>query len=481
MRNRISTAVGALALTLAAASVCAQTSGTIPKYATSNTFTNSVVVENSGQIGVGGTPTQKLDVFGSIRGNTNLYLTGATWGNGLLVDDGAGATLFTLTRQSGGVNGNTARFLSLGDVSFASGTGATEIVRFTGGGYAQFTRSGKLMYVNPNYSGQNQWGYLGMKDGDGMGLSLSSSDQHPEYLFVKANGKIGIGTTAPSDGFALHLLRADNPNAPESFAVQSSNGGTNSYADGQYLADKAAFSVRAYGSAFNTFSHVPGLSLANMSEIWADQIVAESNAGLLIGTGSRSTAPLPPIIFATQSTERMRISGDGNVTIKAPTSGYSLDVTGTVHASGDITSSGSIYANYQDLAEWVAASEPLAPGTVVILNPDQRDEVTASTNAYDTSVAGVVSERPGIVLGKAAANKAQIATTGRVKVKVDATREPIKIGDLLVTSNGSGTAMKSIPVNVAGVSMHRPGTIIGKALEPLNSGTGEILVLLSLQ
>jgi hypothetical protein len=29
--------------------------------------------------------------------------------------------------------------------------------------------------------------------------------------------------------------------------------------------------------------------------------------------------------------------------------------------------------------------------------------------------------------------------------------------------------------------MHRPGTLLGKALEPLNSGTGEIMVLLSLQ
>jgi hypothetical protein len=31
------------------------------------------------------------------------------------------------------------------------------------------------------------------------------------------------------------------------------------------------------------------------------------------------------------------------------------------------------------------------------------------------------------------------------------------------------------------VAIHRPGTIIGKALEPLEGGVGEILVLLSLQ
>lgn len=37
------------------------------------------------------------------------------------------------------------------------------------------------------------------------------------------------------------------------------------------------------------------------------------------------------------------------------------------------------------------------------------------------------------------------------------------------------------PVEFAGRKMHMPGTIIGKALEPLESGKGEILVLLSLQ
>ncbi len=41
--------------------------------------------------------------------------------------------------------------------------------------------------------------------------------------------------------------------------------------------------------------------------------------------------------------------------------------------------------------------------------------------------------------------------------------------------------MFSEPVDLGGIRMHRPGTIIGKALEPLAGGEGEILVLLSLQ
>lgn len=149
--------------------------------------------------------------------------------------------------------------------------------------------------------------------------------------------------------------------------------------------------------------------------------------------------------------------------------------------NGDIQISGNINAKYQDFAEWVPASSDLAPGTVVVLDPSLGNGVTASTTPYDTRVAGVVSAKPGIILGEGGASKEQIATSGRVRVKVDATQRPIAVGDLLVTSDRPGFAMRSIPVDIAGVAIHRPGTIVGKALEALAGGEGEILVLLSLQ
>jgi YD repeat-containing protein len=80
-----------------------------------------------------------------------------------------------------------------------------------------------------------------------------------------------------------------------------------------------------------------------------------------------------------------------------------------------------------------------------------------------------------------ASGKVQVATTGRVKVRVDASRSPIRIGDLLVTSDKEGMAMRSDAIDAGGVKIHRPGTLIGKALESLEHGEGEILVLLSLQ
>jgi len=153
----------------------------------------------------------------------------------------------------------------------------------------------------------------------------------------------------------------------------------------------------------------------------------------------------------------------------------------TVSGNGDVTIAGNIAAKYQDVAEWVESSQELPPGTVVVLDPTKSNQVIASTQAYDSSVAGVISLRPGLTLGEGGEGHVLVATTGRVKVKVDATNGPIRIGDLLVTSDKAGFAKKSEPVDVGGVRIHRPGTLIGKALEPLDQGTGEILVLLSLQ
>lgn len=165
----------------------------------------------------------------------------------------------------------------------------------------------------------------------------------------------------------------------------------------------------------------------------------------------------------------------------SPPAGVKLEVTGAAHFSGDVTVDGNIAAKFQDVAEWVPSNDNYAAGTVVVLDPSHNNRVTASNRAYDTTVAGVVSHAPGVLLGVASKDKSVVATTGRVPVRVDATRAPIHIGDLLVTSDVPGTAMKSIPVDINGIAMHRPGTLIGKALEPLESGQGEILVLLSLQ
>jgi hypothetical protein len=170
----------------------------------------------------------------------------------------------------------------------------------------------------------------------------------------------------------------------------------------------------------------------------------------------------------------------GNVGIGTSSPQAKLDVAGDIHASGAITGA-NVHAQYQDVAEWVPSRGTLRPGTVVVVDPDGENRVTSSSEPYQTSVAGVVSLQPGILLGEPGAEKSQVATTGRVKVRADATGGAIHAGDLLVTSAKPGVAMRSEPIELNGRRFHQPGTIVGKALQPLPSGEGEILVLLSLQ
>lgn len=172
------------------------------------------------------------------------------------------------------------------------------------------------------------------------------------------------------------------------------------------------------------------------------------------GTNTYLNAPTGSggIYFRSGNTDKMFLNGvDGNVGIGTVTPSTKL------HVVGDVTVTGNIAATYQDIAEWVEASHNVAAGTVMVLDSSASNRVMASERAYDTRVAGVVSSKPGLMPGESGDNKILVATTGRVKVRVDAPAGPIEVGDLLVTSDVPGVAMKSQPIDVGGVKIHRPG------------------------
>jgi hypothetical protein len=180
-------------------------------------------------------------------------------------------------------------------------------------------------------------------------------------------------------------------------------------------------------------------------------------------------------------TEQMRITSDGRVGIGISAPVSKLHVVGDTTITGNITVNGNIAAKYQDVAEWVDSAEPVEAGTIVIIDAQATNRVAPSTRSYDSRVAGAVSPQPGLVLGEPGEGKALIAQSGRVRVKADARFGAIRPGDLLVTSPTKGHVMRSQPVKVGGQFVHRPGTLVGKALEALPKGQGDILVLLTLQ
>lgn len=257
-------------------------------------------------------------------------------------------------------------------------------------------------------------------------------------------GLVGIGTGSPSSAAKLHVYSGQTADAIVGMGTDPSAG--------------PAFNIGYSGGSYG-----------------------RGSAFLNVRPDSLATAPNPSLRFLTANVHRVIITNVGRVGIATVTPQYLLDVNGHARVVGELIVDGNIAAKYQDLAEWVSSETTLTPGSVVIIHPEKVDEVRRSDRAYDTRVAGVVSPTPGIVLGEPGPGKYRIATVGRVRIKVDASIGAIQVGDLLVTSDVAGMAMKSRPVAISGVEFHRPGTIIGKALEPHASGTGEILALLSLQ
>lgn len=155
--------------------------------------------------------------------------------------------------------------------------------------------------------------------------------------------------------------------------------------------------------------------------------------------------------------------------------------TAKLHVAGDVKVDGNIAAKYQDVAEWVDSTEPLEPGTLVVIDTLANNRVAPAGQPYDRRVIGAVSAHPGVLLGESGAGRVLVAQSGRVHIKVDARYGAVHVGDLLVSSPTRGHAMRSEPIEVSGITFYRPGTVIGKALEPLEEGAGEILVLLTLQ
>jgi len=149
-----------------------------------------------------------------------------------------------------------------------------------------------------------------------------------------------------------------------------------------------------------------------------------------------------------------------------------------VNNLGSVYADGSFNGGGADVAERLTPSEPLQPGDVVELDPTQADHFRLARTPNSTLVAGVISTNPGVVMNNTdlPGNDQQpvLALSGKVPVKVSAENGSIKIGDLLVSSATPGFAMKAGP-NPAF------GTVIGKAVQPLENGQGTILMLVMLR
>lgn len=190
----------------------------------------------------------------------------------------------------------------------------------------------------------------------------------------------------------------------------------------------------------------------------------------------------------------------------------STQIQARLDNTGDFTVEGSVSGGGADFAERIAVEDPevvYEEGDVLVISDAQDRAVALSETPNSTRVIGVYSANPGFVGGagtpgeqvkreraalqavgidpdgeraltsaqlmavETQEGKIDVAIVGIVPVKVTDENGPIQRGDLLTTSSTPGHAMKAIDPQL--------GTVLGKAMGVLESGTGVIEVLISLQ
>jgi hypothetical protein len=308
---------------------------------------------------------------------------------------------------------------------------------------------------------------------------------------IQSGGNIGINTNFLTARLSVVEGRNTLLNGFQPYAVYGNVTSGINFAAG-VRGDATATTGSAsgvIGVAYAPGSGVTGLVLAAEGGTGVSG-TTQSTSGFAVGVGGEATGTTGNGVGVFGQT----FSGDGiaglfinrrrgNILVGSvgqnpDTTVFRVDGTGRVFADGGFRPFGA------DFAEEMVVSGDRSryePGDLLVIDPLGEHRLTLSETPYSTLVAGVYSTRPGVVASQHRAddpglrNEVPLAVVGIVPCKVTADNGPIAAGDLLVTSSTLGRAMK-------GTDRTRMlGAVVGKALEPLRSGTGVIQMLVTLQ
>jgi hypothetical protein len=299
---------------------------------------------------------------------------------------------------------------------------------------------------------------------------------HAQNTFP-SSGNVGIGTTTPASNL-------DVIGVGRFTSTLTSNGFGGGSASGFLVSSAGA----AYGwmlpgeptdqKLWDAFASGTGLQFRAVNDA-----NSAANVWMQINRGSGFT--IGSVTFP-----------NGNIGIGTTNPTYRLDVAGAVHASGAITASGGVTfpdgstqtsaynpalcgGDYAESVDVTGERTKYEPGDVLVIDPGAPGKFLKAGQAYSALVAGIYSTKPGFTGRRQTSPKSPdevpMAMIGIVPTKVSAENGSIKPGDLLVASSTLGHAMKGTDRS------QLTGAVIGKALGSLDSGTGVIEVLVTLQ
>jgi len=397
---------------------------------------NSVIFQSGGNVGIGTTsPGSALDVVGN--GSTAINgITFSTSGfaNGVISEtlspDGNG--VFAQNRASNG--GNGIRGVAAGTSGFANGT-VGESSSPDGNGV-----------IGQNRASNGGNGIRGVADG----TSGFANGTVGESSSPNGNGVFGLNR-ASSGGFGVNGTTL----SPAGNGVIGNNPTTTGGGGGGVIGLTSSADFGFSYAVRGTATASSGSALA----IFGETFSPNGAAGYFLNRGGGN------IIV-------------GHTGINDTLSVFRVDSTGRVFADGGFQPNG---ADFAESLPVTGSRNKYAPGDLLVIDQAGKRRLALAQDAYSTLVAGIYSTKPGM-LGtthkideKAHADEVPLAVVGIVPCKVTTENGPIIAGDLLVASSTPGYAMK-------GTDRGRMlGAVVGKALEPLQKGTGVIQVLVTLQ
>lgn len=185
-----------------------------------------------------------------------------------------------------------------------------------------------------------------------------------------------------------------------------------------------------------------------------------------------------PLAHSADTPEQVAASAPARSSSRARTAGAADGADGVASVPDVRTSGDDVAANANPSFPSVnpgafeaisGSAGDVAPGDVLVL--DASGAVRRANTVSDASVVGIAKSGPFV--GEDGAPQVPFAVAGIVTCRVDAANGAIRPGDLLVSSPNPGYAMR--------VDAPLPGTILGKAMDSLASGTGTVRVLVTLR